>query len=88
MLFVCIKKDYDLLFKTCENIVKLKCASCVFHWNTIDLHSLYFQDHLLKEGLAWLDSQASGEAQYWLPALFSEIISRDVTPEEANQMTP
>lgn len=48
----------------------------------------YFQDHLLKEGLAWLDSQAAGEAQYWLPALFSELASRDVTPEEANQMTP
>lgn len=48
----------------------------------------YFQDHLLKEGLAWLDSQAPGEAQYWLPALFSELTSRDVSPEEANQMTP
>uniref|UniRef100_A0A3B4U1Z9 Vacuolar-sorting protein SNF8 n=2 Tax=Seriola TaxID=8160 RepID=A0A3B4U1Z9_SERDU len=46
------------------------------------------EDHLLKEGLAWLDSQAAGEAQYWLPALFSELTSRDVTPEEANQMTP
>uniref|UniRef100_A0A3B4Z096 Vacuolar-sorting protein SNF8 n=1 Tax=Stegastes partitus TaxID=144197 RepID=A0A3B4Z096_9TELE len=46
------------------------------------------EDHLLKEGLAWLDSQAAGEAQYWLPALFSELSSRDVTPEEANQMTP
>ncbi|KAI2658491.1 Vacuolar-sorting protein SNF8 [Labeo rohita] len=45
-------------------------------------------DHLLKEGLAWLDSQAAGEPQYWLPALFSELLSRDVTPEEANQMTP
>ncbi|XP_075950278.1 vacuolar-sorting protein SNF8 [Anarhichas minor] len=45
-------------------------------------------DHLLKEGLAWLDSQAAEEAQYWLPALFSELTSRDVTPEEANQMTP
>ncbi|XP_069373293.1 vacuolar-sorting protein SNF8-like [Paralichthys olivaceus] len=45
-------------------------------------------DHLLKEGLAWLDSQAAGESQYWLPALFSELTSRDVTPEEANQMTP
>lgn len=46
-----------------------------------------FQDHLLKEGLAWLDTQAAGEPQYWLPALFSELSSRDVTPEEANQMT-
>lgn len=46
------------------------------------------QDHLLKEGLAWLDSQAAGEPQYWLPALFSELSSRDVTPEEVNQMTP
>ncbi|XP_077406843.1 vacuolar-sorting protein SNF8 [Vanacampus margaritifer] len=45
-------------------------------------------DHLLKEGLAWLDSQASDEPQYWLPALFSELTSRDVTPEEANQMSP
>ncbi|KAM9832556.1 vacuolar-sorting protein SNF8 [Neosynchiropus ocellatus] len=45
-------------------------------------------DHLLKEGLAWLDSQAPQEPQYWLPALFSELASRDVTPEEANQMTP
>uniref|UniRef100_A0A8C8JXX6 Vacuolar-sorting protein SNF8 n=1 Tax=Oncorhynchus tshawytscha TaxID=74940 RepID=A0A8C8JXX6_ONCTS len=45
-------------------------------------------EHLLKEGLAWLDSQASGEPQYWLPALFSELTSLDVTPEETNQMTP
>ncbi|XP_023691590.1 vacuolar-sorting protein SNF8 isoform X3 [Paramormyrops kingsleyae] len=45
-------------------------------------------DHLLKEGLAWLDTQASGESQYWLPALFSELSSQDVTPEEANQMVP
>ncbi|CAB1434270.1 unnamed protein product [Pleuronectes platessa] len=45
-------------------------------------------DHLLKEGLAWVDSQAAGESQYWFPALFSELTSRDVTPEEANQMSP
>nr|ADO27879.1 vacuolar-sorting protein snf8 [Ictalurus furcatus] len=45
-------------------------------------------DDLLKEGLAWLDTQAAGEPQYWLPALFSELSSRDVTPEEENQMTP
>lgn len=53
-----------------------------------DLCFYRFQDHLLKEGLAWLDTQAAGEPQYWLPALFSELSSRDVTPEEANQMTP
>lgn len=52
------------------------------------LYVYILQDHLLKEGLAWLDSQAQGEPQYWLPALFSELTSRDVTPEEANQMTP
>ncbi|XP_045566122.1 LOW QUALITY PROTEIN: vacuolar-sorting protein SNF8 [Salmo salar] len=46
------------------------------------------EEHLVKEGLAWLDSQASGEPHYWLPALFSELTSLDVTPEEANQMTP
>lgn len=59
-------------------------------WRALQEHSSVscFQDHLLKEGLAWLDSQAAGEAQYWLPALFSELTSRDVTPEEANQMTP
>ncbi|KAG7280648.1 hypothetical protein CRUP_023267 [Coryphaenoides rupestris] len=50
--------------------------------------SCHVLDHLLKEGLAWLDTQAAGEPQYWLPALFSELSSRDVTPEEANQMTP
>lgn len=66
------------LKKPCRNSVK-----CI----TFD-HLSHIQDHLLKEGLAWLDSQAAGEAQYWLPALFSEITSRDVTPEEANQMTP
>ncbi|XP_056111473.1 vacuolar-sorting protein SNF8 isoform X2 [Rhinichthys klamathensis goyatoka] len=45
-------------------------------------------DHLLKEGLAWLDSQAAVEPQYWLPALFAELFLQDVTPEEASQMTP
>lgn len=44
-------------------------------------------DHLLKEGLAWLDSQGPGAPQYWLPALFSELSSRDVSPEEASQIT-
>ncbi|KAM4623164.1 vacuolar-sorting protein SNF8 [Discoglossus pictus] len=39
-------------------------------------------EHLLKEGLAWLDSQAPGEAQYWLPALFTELYSKQITPEE------
>ncbi|KAG2458631.1 SNF8 protein, partial [Polypterus senegalus] len=46
------------------------------------------EEHLLKEGLAWLDTQASGEPQYWLPALFSELYSRDVSPEEASQLVP
>lgn len=54
----------------------------------VSILSLCFKDHLLKEGLAWLDSQSAGEAQYWLPALFSELSSRDITPEEASQMTP
>ncbi|XP_066196460.1 vacuolar-sorting protein SNF8 isoform X2 [Sylvia atricapilla] len=30
-------------------------------------------DHLLREGMAWLDAQAPAEAQFWLPALFSEL---------------
>ncbi|KAA8581233.1 hypothetical protein FQN60_002814 [Etheostoma spectabile] len=47
----------------------------------------------IKDSLKWEKERAChvlapGEAQYWLPALFSEITSRDVTPEEANQMTP
>ncbi|MGH0184080.1 UNVERIFIED_CONTAM: hypothetical protein FKN15_013916 [Acipenser sinensis] len=46
------------------------------------------EDDLLKEGLAWLDGQAAGEPQYWLPALFSELCSRDVSPEEASEMVP
>uniref|UniRef100_A0A8C9R1Y8 Vacuolar-sorting protein SNF8 n=1 Tax=Scleropages formosus TaxID=113540 RepID=A0A8C9R1Y8_SCLFO len=45
-------------------------------------------EHLLKEGLAWLDTQAYGDPQYWLPALFSELSARDITPDEASQMVP
>ncbi|RMB94802.1 hypothetical protein DUI87_28781 [Hirundo rustica rustica] len=30
-------------------------------------------EHLLKEGLAWLDAQAPAEPQFWLPALFPEL---------------
>ncbi|KAM4884352.1 vacuolar-sorting protein SNF8 isoform 2-T2 [Sylvia borin] len=30
-------------------------------------------DHLLREGMAWLDAQAPAEAQFWLPALCSEL---------------
>ncbi|GCC29388.1 vacuolar-sorting protein SNF8 [Chiloscyllium punctatum] len=41
-------------------------------------------EHLLKEGLAWIDKQAPEEPQYWLPALFSDLYSQDVTPEEAD----
>ncbi|XP_064589454.1 vacuolar-sorting protein SNF8 [Zonotrichia leucophrys gambelii] len=37
------------------------------------------QDHLLKEGMAWLDAQAPAEPQFWLPALFSELHGQDGT---------
>lgn len=46
------------------------------------------QDHLLKEGMAWLDTQAPGEPQYWLPALFTELYSQEITPEEAKEALP
>ncbi|NXP04852.1 SNF8 protein, partial [Thinocorus orbignyianus] len=45
-------------------------------------------EHLLKEGMAWLDTQAAGEPQYWLPALFTELYSQEITPEEAKEATP
>nr|XP_047906762.1 vacuolar-sorting protein SNF8 isoform X2 [Anser cygnoides] len=45
-------------------------------------------EHLLKEGMAWLDTQAAGEPQYWLPALFTELYSQEITPEEANEAIP
>ncbi|XP_070582609.1 vacuolar-sorting protein SNF8 isoform X2 [Erythrolamprus reginae] len=45
-------------------------------------------DHLLKEGMAWLDTQAPGEPQYWLPALFTELYSQEITPEEAKEALP
>ncbi|NXH41499.1 SNF8 protein, partial [Dicaeum eximium] len=36
-------------------------------------------EHLLKEGLAWLDAQAPAEPQFWLPALFSELHGQEGT---------
>ncbi|XP_005990121.1 vacuolar-sorting protein SNF8 [Latimeria chalumnae] len=42
-------------------------------------------EHLLKEGLAWIDRQSPKEPQYWLPALFTDLYSQDITPEEAGQ---
>ncbi|XP_031990206.1 vacuolar-sorting protein SNF8 isoform X1 [Corvus moneduloides] len=45
-------------------------------------------EHLLKEGMAWLDTQAPGEPQYWLPALFTELCSQEITPEEATEAIP
>ncbi|XP_020670403.2 vacuolar-sorting protein SNF8 [Pogona vitticeps] len=45
-------------------------------------------DHLLKEGMAWLDTQAPAEPQYWLPALFTELYSQEITPEEAKEALP
>ncbi|NWT13959.1 SNF8 protein, partial [Vireo altiloquus] len=45
-------------------------------------------EHLLKEGMAWLDSQAPEEPQFWLPALFSELHSQEITPEEAKEAIP
>ncbi|XP_050841874.1 vacuolar-sorting protein SNF8 isoform X8 [Serinus canaria] len=36
-------------------------------------------DHLLKEGMAWLDAQAPAEPQFWLPALFSELHGQEGT---------
>ncbi|XP_057277423.1 vacuolar-sorting protein SNF8 isoform X2 [Pezoporus wallicus] len=45
-------------------------------------------EHLLKEGMAWLDMQAAGEPQYWLPALFTELYSQEITPEEAKEAIP
>ncbi|XP_021095606.1 vacuolar-sorting protein SNF8 isoform X1 [Heterocephalus glaber] len=46
------------------------------------------QEHLLKEGLAWLDLQAVGEAHYWLPALFADLYSQEITAEEASEALP
>uniref|UniRef100_F7DDB4 Vacuolar-sorting protein SNF8 n=1 Tax=Xenopus tropicalis TaxID=8364 RepID=F7DDB4_XENTR len=39
-------------------------------------------EHLLKEGLAWIDSQAQGEAQYWLPALFTALYAQQINMDE------
>lgn len=46
------------------------------------------QEHLLKEGLAWLDLQAPGEAHYWLPALFTDLYSQEISAEEAREAFP
>ncbi|EDL16006.1 SNF8, ESCRT-II complex subunit, homolog (S. cerevisiae), isoform CRA_a [Mus musculus] len=43
------------------------------------------EEHLLKEGLAWLDLQAPGEAHYWLPALFTDLYSQEISAEEAKE---
>ncbi|CAM9280099.1 unnamed protein product [Lampetra planeri] len=40
--------------------------------------------HLLREGLAWIDQQALGGAQYWFPALFTDLYSQDISPDEAS----
>ncbi|CAI9584218.1 unnamed protein product [Staurois parvus] len=45
-------------------------------------------EHLLKEGLAWLDLQADGDPQYWLPALFTELYSEQISPEESSEGPP
>uniref|UniRef100_A0A673USX2 Vacuolar-sorting protein SNF8 n=1 Tax=Suricata suricatta TaxID=37032 RepID=A0A673USX2_SURSU len=45
-------------------------------------------EHLLKEGLAWLDLQAPGEAHYWLPALFTDLYAQEITAEEARAALP
>lgn len=50
--------------------------------------SFFHQEHLLKEGLAWLDLQAPGEAHYWLPALFTDLYSQEITAEEAREALP
>lgn len=52
------------------------------------LPTFSFQEHLLKEGLAWLDLQAPGEAHYWLPALFTDLYSQEITAEEAREALP
>uniref|UniRef100_A0A2K5EGD8 Vacuolar-sorting protein SNF8 n=1 Tax=Aotus nancymaae TaxID=37293 RepID=A0A2K5EGD8_AOTNA len=45
-------------------------------------------EHLLKEWLAWLDLQAPGEAHYWLPGLFTDLCSQEITAEEAGEALP
>ncbi|KAF5915932.1 hypothetical protein HPG69_003005 [Diceros bicornis minor] len=52
------------------------------------LPTFSLQEHLLKEGLAWLDLQAPGEAHYWLPALFTDLYSQEITAEEAREALP
>lgn len=32
-------------------------------------------DHMVKEGLAWLDNQAEEEPLYWFPSLFTACIT-------------
>lgn len=37
-------------------------------------------DHMIKEGLAWMDSKNNGETLYWFPSMFNECIeSQDVS---------
>jgi ESCRT-II complex subunit VPS22 len=46
------------------------------------------EEYLLKEGLAWLDLQAPGEAHNWLPALFTGLYSQEISAEEAKEALP
>ena len=32
-------------------------------------------DHMVKEGLSWLDNQAEEESLYWFPSLFTACIA-------------
>jgi len=63
-------------------------ASQPFSEVSLPVSALFVQEHLLKEGMAWLDTQAAGEPQYWLPALFTELYSQEITPEEAKEAIP
>lgn len=67
---------------------KQVCGSFVHLTGTPTLPTFSLQEHLLKEGLAWLDLQAPGEARYWLPALFTDLYAQEITAEEAREALP
>uniref|UniRef100_H0XQM6 Vacuolar-sorting protein SNF8 n=1 Tax=Otolemur garnettii TaxID=30611 RepID=H0XQM6_OTOGA len=71
------KKDGDV------TVSKIKAS---LKWETDQVGQVL--EHLLKEGLAWLDLQAPGEAHYWLPAHFSNLYSPEITAEEARETFP
>ncbi|XP_056006977.1 vacuolar-sorting protein SNF8-like [Ostrea edulis] len=67
--------DHTKLLQEAQNegFVSMKSLMASLKWE--EERVMRALDYMVKEGLAWVDDQGSGDRQYWFPSFFPEIAS-------------